>query len=618
MASLYKGFIFPNISDPYVYLKTLNTDHNIIANRVGNVASGILSNINSSIEQEHINKGLLFLGQVAASQRGHEMAFLREQMRLIAASGNGEIQKEILQELESVSNAETFDYIKFIQVLNNAMQGIEKYKQRLAGLKHKRSNKTDGQRNLINSLQTTIGDFTGRREQFNYGQEELIRQLTIQFFNTSVGQNFIANQIGKNGAINFATAAAIVQSQLAQYVYDKMLLEYTTKYYKDEQEFLKELDRLSKQLDDFIKQSNIDKTLSNQTLLDEAAKLYGLQIALEERIPRRNKEMRETQQKMQNIRAQVGDPLKGRKRAFTDALKKIRVEWKGSSKLGLAAELQSLISSRLNGTHMGSFNTGTDVLLGQFIATIPTTNNNDPTLEAINKIKFNIEDQQAANDINKMSDIYINQLTTLENRLAGLGKGFILHETTKFYQSVEKGEWFRGKKGFHGRHMALLNYIDAISQFGGSFGIDSNWLKFAAYNLSDSALGSALKAPLETYFAIAAGLIMFDDFSIIAKEVTERLTFSNASAIHLYNLQGVYVPASYFLQQTYNVMTQVGEELIEGNGFKATITTPSISYSRSMAPTMAERWEIVKQEGSKVYIDLVFAANFLNLVSQLF
>ena len=60
MASLYKGFIFPNISDPYVYLKTLNTDHNVIANRVGNAASGILSNINSNIEQEHINKGLLF------------------------------------------------------------------------------------------------------------------------------------------------------------------------------------------------------------------------------------------------------------------------------------------------------------------------------------------------------------------------------------------------------------------------------------------------------------------------------------------------------------------------------------------------------------------------------
>lgn len=617
MASLYKGFIFPNISDPYVYLKTLNTDNNQIANRVGRIASSALTFIGAGLEQEHISNSLTFLGQVAAAQRGHEMAFLREQMRLIANSGNGEIQKEILQQLESVSNAESFDYVKFIQVLNDAMQGIEKYKQRLAGLKHKRSNKTDGQRNLINSLQTTIGDFTGRRKEFNYSQEELIRQLTVQFFNTSVGQSFLAKQIGKDGAVNFATAAAIVQSQLAQYVYDKMLLEYTTKYYKDEQSFLQDLDRLSAQLDDFIKQSNIDKTLSNQALLDDAAHLYGLQIELEERIPLRSREMRETQKKMKNIRDQVGDPLKTRKRAFTDALKKIRVEWKGTGKLGLAAELQSLISSGLNGTHMGSFNTGTDVLLGQFIATIPTIGE-DPTLETINKIKFDMDDQKAANDIDKMSDIYINQLTALENRIAGLGKGFILHETTKFYQSVEKGEWFKGKQGFHGRHMALLNYIDAIGQFGGSFGIDSEWLKFAAYNLSDAALGSELKDPLETYFAIAAGLIMFDDFSVIAKEVTEGLTFSNASAIHLYNLQGVYVPASYFLQQTYNIMMQIGEELSSGNGFKATITAPSISYSRSMAPTMAERWEIVKQEGSKVYIDLVFAANFLNLVSQLF
>ena len=168
--------------------------------------------------------------------------------------------------------------------------------------------------------------------------------------------------------------------------------------------------------------------------------------------------------------------------------------------------------------------------------------------------------------------------------------------------------------------MNLFNFIDIIGQFGMGFGIDTRWLKFAAYNLAESAMGSSLKAPLETYFSIAAGVAMFDDFSIVAKEMSEEMIFSNVENIHLYNLNGVYFPASYFLQATYNAMISIKDKLItiqtgDNMGFKATITTPSVSYT---PPMSEEKWENVKGQAEGAKIDLAFAANFLSFVSQLF
>jgi len=65
--------------------------------------------------------------------------------------------------------------------------------------------------------------------------------------------------------------------------------------------------------------------------------------------------------------------------------------------------------------------------------------------------------------------------------------------------------------------MNIMNYLGSIDQFGTEIGIDTNWLRFLILNLPNGALGSGNKTKLEEILAVAAGLIMFDDFSIIAK-----------------------------------------------------------------------------------------------------
>ena len=571
-------------------------------------------------QQERINQSLEFLLTIAERQRGHERAFLEQKIKEIENSGDGKFQDDLLKDLkDALSDEGAFDYLKFINAINEAILNIERYKTRLKALKDTK-NTADVHRNLINELQTSLNNYTERRTQFHLSQEELIRQLTNRFFQTGAGKEFLISQVGSEGALNFATAALLIQTQLARYIYDNGILQHNRVMYKDDTEFLKELDRLTESLEDFSKQADVQNILHNNKVLEEASKLFGI-TAQKEVIVRKTKAVQNTEKNIEQIRKKIGNPIAEKDKDFTNTLKKINVTWTGDKKISIAQEIMSLINGLgTTGVHMGGKNAATDIILGSFIIEAPESSVEDPVAEELENLRFDIDDKKATNNIQKTAEIYLDHLDTLNKNLEGLGKGFIFHESTKFYQSIEKGTWFKNKSGFHGRNMNLFNFIDIIGQFGMGFGIDTRWLKFAAYNLAESAMGSSLKAPLETYFSIAAGVAMFDDFSIVAKEMSEEMIFSNVENIHLYNLNGVYFPASYFLQATYNAMISIKDKLItiqtgDNMGFKATITTPGISYT---PPMSEEKWENVKGQAEGAKIDLAFAANFLSFVSQLF
>ena len=571
-------------------------------------------------QQERINQSLEFLLTIAERQRGHERTFLEQKIKEIENSGDGDFQDDLLKDLkDALSDESAFDYLKFINAINEAILNIERYKTRLKALKDTK-NTADVHRNLINELQTSLNNYTERRTQFHLSQEELIRQLTNRFFQSGTGKEFLISQVGSEGALNFATAMLLIQTQLARYIYDNGILQHNRVMYKNDAEFLKELDRLTESLEDFSKQTDVQTILHNNKVLQEASKLFGI-TAQKEVVIRKTKAVQNTEKNIEQIRKKIGNPIAQKDKDFTNTLKKINVTWTGDKKISIAQEIMSVINGLgTTGVHMGGKNAATDIILGSFIIETPESSVEDPVAKELENLRFDIDDKKATNNIQKTAEIYLDHLDTLNKNLEGLGKGFIFHESTKFYQSIEKGTWFKNKSGFHGRNMNLFNFIDIISQFGMGFGIDTRWLKFAAYNLAESAMGSSLKAPLETYFSIAAGVAMFDDFSIVAKETSEEMIFSNIENIHLYNLNGIYFPASYFLQATYNAMISIKDKLVtiqtgDNMGFKATITTPGVSYT---PPMSEEKWENVKGQAEGAKIDLAFAANFLSFVSQLF
>ena len=163
-----------------------------------------------------------------------------------------------------------------------------------------------------------------------------------------------------------------------------------------------------------------------------------------------------------------------------------------------------------------------------------------------------------------------------------------------------------------------MNYIDEMANFSGGLGLDTNWLKFLAYNVSGEALGSHNISTLESVLATAGAMIMFDDVSELAASVTTPQT--NATSIHFYKLNGIYVPISYYLYATAK-LTNILFEIDPGEAVTAVISPASITYSRPIpgihAPTDESDWNEVKSQAENTNISLHFGAKFLTLVSNL-
>lgn len=147
---------------------------------------------------------------------------------------------------------------------------------------------------------------------------------------------------------------------------------------------------------------------------------------------------------------------------------------------------------------------------------------------------------------------------------------FVFHETLKLYSTVETGRGTHA--GFGGRNMNILSYIDYLSSassVGVKNNIDRDILAFFARNLIKGAIAEKEKAPLEHYFSIYAGMIMFDDVIAMAKEAVSQINNSNnviggkIRQVHLYNLNGLYVPASMILTYLSDSLNKNNQKIIE-------------------------------------------------------
>jgi len=106
---------------------------------------------------------------------------------------------------------------------------------------------------------------------------------------------------------------------------------------------------------------------------------------------------------------------------------------------------------------------------------------------------------------------------------------FIYHESLKLYSSVETGN--SKDKGFHGRSMNILSFIDFMDSAavdGFSLAISHNLMSFIALNLMPNAVAAQLKDPLESYFSIFAGLLMFDDVRNMALEAAKLANYNGS------------------------------------------------------------------------------------------
>lgn len=134
---------------------------------------------------------------------------------------------------------------------------------------------------------------------------------------------------------------------------------------------------------------------------------------------------------------------------------------------------------------------------------------------------------------------------------------FVFHDSVKLYSSIETGK----TKAFEGRKLKLDNFFSYLATISSTAqGLTEDELGFLAVNLAQNALGgdSAVDS-LEKYLSIFAGIIMFDDISAMTDEAIQQVNASTKGIhqVHVYNLNGVYVPASMILSYTVQALQGV-------------------------------------------------------------
>ena len=643
------GYRFPSITDPYVYLKTLENYNNPIEHGILTLANNMLSNISeyeNGAEKQQL--ALDFLKKAANTQRADEIIFLRARINQLKQF-DGELSKNLSERLnELTQEGVPFDYNEFLIILNGAMRTLQTLKDRLEVLQDKDNNKNNAalRRDLIKGIDSTVKEFSERRRDFYYSNEELIRNLTLKFLtHTDEIKNATQDIInsGDTGIKSFVAMQVIIQQKLVEYIneHDKGMLVpkngSNRNYYKDQEDFVNKLNGFN---DDFFKRfaedTNIESVF-NKKLLDEAAKAFN--IVIEDKIQHRKyKESEKITDTINDLRKAANITDLKFSNSQKDRLRRVTVNFRSPGReVSIADEVGSFFERAIsNAFHLGGAGGGTDsIYLGALDIDSGEGDPFEDTLieNAFAHLKTTIySSTKTANDSELVSKTYQETLKALDQQLEGLQKIFIVHESTKFYMTVEEGT----KRSFHGRAMNLFNYIDSIKQFGNGFGIDTDWLNFFAYNLATDALGASAINPLKSFFAIAAGLIMFDDFSVIAKRALDNeKIYNNINSIHLYKLQDLYFPASYFLEKTYIEMEKVADTLSDGMGFKTELSVPTINYysneewyinkekkqiykSNYSGATLAERFEQVKNKAKQnTKIQLSFAASFLDLISNL-
>lgn len=245
--------------------------------------------------------------------------------------------------------------------------------------------------------------------------------------------------------------------------------------------------------------------------------------------------------------------------------------------------------------------------------------------QAIEEMNQNINDLIAAAEEQqkKLEDTNLNDL-------------FIYHESLKLYSSAETG---RSKHpGFEGRSMNILSFIDfmdsaAVGDF--SLAISRDLMAFLALNLGGGAVAEHAKGPLETYFSIFAGLLMFDDVRNMAMEAAKIADYGGSiKQIHLYNLNGIYVPASMILSYVSDAVSAASEYVADGIAAQATISAPEVNksyenwkdermhynssrdyYKNELRP---EHWQAVAAEAaSSTTVTITFLAAFQDFINKL-
>lgn len=614
----------------YVYLNTLQTDNPGLYS-----AAQALVKANNSQEFENearIETALEFLNLAADNELQKELNFL-----------SSKFDSSILSEM---MDGNTINYPKMIAKINEANKTLDKFQ---AELKYEmnRFNKVQASKTIEdkkNKYKIGEGSHSYTQSVGSYIQATL-RQLTDlsqekEDRMTQICRNVLINLINKTNAFNgldISQVSAILGLAQAQ------IMPLLEKEFQEGKLSTKSGKLSSRKIEQFITQDeNYNKLLSNsleglQSIANRLLNAYGRienKKGNEDKLRRANENFNKALKSLTQIKN--NSSRTNRDRAIRKILNNngsiltedsigLNINFSGKN-TGLALEYK-IANEISNSVVVGGSGGKIDVssfLLGEFDINIDFKTK--PIQNILNSINQNTQA-----DFGTAGDNFLKAYRELneyieEQRRSGqdIKDSFILHTSAKDYYSTATDE-FKGFKGGTYQGLQIFDSLEALA--GAGFGeADIQWLKACAVNTSKSAIGASIKSSLEEYISIFATMLLFDDGVTIAKETVAKAqsSFQPVSVLHLFNLNGFYVPSSYLLRELHTRLTNAVNNLPANKIVKAKIEPGAINFQDELDYLsinyvfQAERWRAIRNiQINAMSVKIYFLRNFMDILNEL-
>lgn len=625
-------------------------------------ASDQVNSLNAMIgskDNEAVQSALQFLLNTAESERNKELDIIRDYSDDLRKRFPD--NKEINHFLDHLDAKILDDPQKLTDFYNNLTKCLNVIR-----------NKTDEYRQLLKDFQKhkkrTMDTLAQDKYQFRARSDiqSLLNNITgmalksqnkiIDNYSASLRQSTYDYMISSGlmdrltSGVDIAAAFAAVSQDIA-HIMQRELDSRGEKDFKDLIPSMGEIMEKYKSADE-KSQTNLQKAInSNENelarILDSAKKVLNIQLVDESQRTKRANKVKDRSSRM-TLEASLYKQLK---QIYTNnpAINELKyVEFSVGSKQtghGKIAEMLHVIQTG-DSVKIAS-ETGADSLhLGSFYFEFLPVDIQEQLTPVLNEIsdalkKYDLQDRESRmDDMQKIEDDLNDEIETAIKKLDDTIKDldipltnlFVYHESLKMYMSAQTGQL--GGQGFHGRDMRILSYFDKMYSADGLAGLelpDREKLDFMALNLASGAVGGGNKGTMENYLSIFAGLLMFDDIKLIAQDAAQHIaneaggigSTGITKQIHMYNLNGVYVPASMILSFIHESMKDISNAVIDGRVAKAHINTSGADdaikdYLATRPLPIREQWQKVAEKvASGTSVKITILSSFNSLLSGL-
>ena len=616
-----------NKENLYVYLNTLQTDNPGLYS-----AAKALINANSHGDAENgfkIESALQFLDAAASNEAVKEINFLRYRL-------GDNVLSEIM-------DGDMINYPKMIAKINEANKTLNKFQIELEQ-EMNRFKKVQDARVIENKkVKYKIGEGSHSYTQSIGGYiQATMRQLTDlspekEDKVTQICRNVLIGLINKTDAFNgldISQVSAILGLAQAQ------IMPLLEKEFKNGNLTTKSGTLSSKKIEQIITQDeNYNRLISNSldTLQGIANRLLNSFSVFENKNGSDYvRAKRNYEQAVSNLKGIVKSSsntarnraakkiIKMSENPFSEGAIRMDVRFKAKN-TGIALEykiMNDFESSIVTGKSGGKIDVS--AYLGDFEVDIRANegsmNNIVNSITSETQSDFKGVGESFENAYKELNESLLKQRELNED----LKNAFILHTSAKDYYTTATSE-FKGFEGGTYKGLQIFDSLDALA--GAGFGeTDIQWLKACAVNTSKSAVGASIKTSLEKYISIFATMILFDDGLTIAQETVAnaQASYQPLNVLHLFNVNGFYVPSSYLLRELHTRLTTVADDMNSNKIIRVNIATGGVDFKNELNYLTYngifndERWEAIKNiQINAMSVRIHFLRNFMDILNEL-